>query len=127
MAGEDSISIGGIKFRESQVKTTVTNGQGFYSVELDDGSVFTFNEQSVKQQARFPSIFRDETGRTHIENCVLNYLQDSPNKDYYVLSNTDVEGGGTIGKDDTLMIFDQPKHDPSEPMPMNRNFFSQHQ
>ena len=126
MPGEDYTNIGGINFLSSQIRNSCTNGHGAYVVETDDGSVFTFNEQSQKQRVNNPTIYRDYEGKTNIQSCILEYLKDSPKKDFYVLSDTDVNGGGSLGKDDKILIFNEPKHAPNEPAPMNRNFFVRH-
>lgn len=126
MSDGEMIKIGGISFRPEQVKQVNRDEYGSYSVEMDDGCIFTFDEQSAKQQVKSPSIFRDDSGTTWVEYCKLNTLQDSPKTvNHFFLSDTDVWFGGTIGKEDRLIQSNTPKHE--GPVPMSINFFSQHE
>ena len=100
----DYVKIGGVYFREDQVKSAIYGGglNGSHNVELKNGSLFVFAEcQQPKSKYpehvldnmpdERPSVEIQEDGKVRVQQCNIELINNCEGKkDFYILDKSNV-------------------------------------
>lgn len=98
----DYVKIGGIYFREDQVKSATYGGglNGSHNVELMNGSLFVFGQQPKNKYPEHvldnmpderPSVEIQEDGKVRVQQCNIGLINNCEGKkDFYILDKSNV-------------------------------------
>lgn len=112
MTGPEKLSIGGVSFYKSDVKSYEVKNQGnltLNTVFMKDGTKVSFNDQDPKNKASIMMGVDGATSKQGIKfsNVHLFSLTGTNSKDYYYLSDSDVfniDLGNDNGNPDELQL-----------------------